>query len=144
MGKSNEKEEYLNLYWWIHAQKIFIAIYKKLNIPESKAIFYAEKVRYEIIKPDEYILYDDTIEMLDFFKSEGYANIILSNHIPELHDIVEKLGLINCIEDCISSESVGIKGVLVRGKRENTIKYYSKDLRGLKEIIDRKHIIYVI
>lgn len=153
-----------------------MAVYKNFDIPEEKAVFYAEKVRYELIKPDEFLLYEDTIEMLDFFMSRGYANIILSNHIPELPDIVEKLGLRYYIEDCISSanvgyekpnpriynyalkkakcpeevwmvgdsvvadvkgpESVGIKGVLVRSKLENGMKYYSKNLRGLKEIIE--------
>lgn len=173
------EKDYLHLTnsdaWWKHVQPIFIDVYKSFNISEDKAIFYAEKVRYEITKSDEFSLYDDTIEMLDFFKNNGYINIILSNHIPELLNIVEKLGLRDYIEDCISSanvgyekpnpkiykyalekaknpevawmvgdsviadvkgpESVGIKGVLVRNKRENTIKYYAKNLRELKEII---------
>ncbi len=161
--------------WWENAQKIFTEVYPKFNIPQNKAILYAEKVRYEVTKPDEFLLYDDTLEILDFFKNEGFSNIVLSNHIPELPDIVEKLGIGCYIEDCISSanvgyekpnpkiynyalekaknpevvwmigdnviadvrgsEEVGIKGVLVRSNRENSIKYYSKDLRGLKEII---------
>lgn len=161
--------------WWVQVQKIFIDAYKYLFIPEDKAIFYADKVRFEVAKPDEFILYDDTIEMLDFFKSKGFINIILSNHIPELPVIADKLGLGKYIEDCISSanvgyekpnpqiykyalekgkspdiawmvgdsvtadvkgpESVGIQGVLVRSRREESIKYYSEDLRGLKEIL---------
>jgi hypothetical protein len=37
--------------------------------------------------------------------------------------------------DVRGAEGVGIKGVLVRSKRADDIKYYSGDLRGLKEII---------
>jgi putative hydrolase of the HAD superfamily len=120
-------------------------------------------------------LYEDTIEALSYFKEGGYANVILSNHIPELPSIVEGLGLSSYFLECISSanvgyekpnpqiyryalerynnpsnvwmigdsiiadvkgaEKVGIKGVLVRSKREEDIKYYANNLLGLKEII---------
>jgi len=39
------------------------------------------------------------------------------------------------IADVKGAENVGIKGVLVRSKREDDIKYYSNDLIGLREII---------
>lgn len=161
--------------WWKNVEYIFTGAYRIQKICEEKAAFYAEKVRYEIVKPDEFLLFGDTIETLDFFKSEGYDNIILSNHVPELPEIAEKLGLMPYIKGCISSanvgyekpnteiykyalrkagypeiswmvgdsiiadvqgaENAGIKGVLVRSRKEDTVKYYSKDLRGLKEII---------
>ncbi|MBU3142695.1 HAD family hydrolase [Clostridium sp. CF012] len=161
--------------WWKHAESIFINCYKGFNIIEEKAIQYAGQVRAEFIKADEFILYEDTIEMLNYFKEKGYSNIILSNHIPELPRIVEDLGLSSYLIDCISSanvgyekpnakiyehalekynnpkevwmvgdslaadvkgpENFGIKGVLVRSKMEDGIRYYSKNLLGLREII---------
>lgn len=142
---------------------------------ERKAIIYAKQVRDELIKIDEFILYEDTVETLSHFTERGYANIILSNHIPELPEIVRGLGLAPYLLDCISSanvgyekpnpriyyyalekykypkkvwmigdsivadvrgaESVGIRGILVRSKRVDSIKYYSNDLKGLKRII---------
>lgn len=161
--------------WWEHVQPIFIDAFRNLNFSDEKAILYTGKVRYEVAKSEEYSLYDDTLEVLDFFKKNGFSNIILSNHIPELPQIVEALGLSVYLEDCISSanvgyekpnrriyeyalektmkpdivwmvgdslvadvkgaENAGIKGVLVRSKCQEAIKYYSKDLIGLKGII---------
>lgn len=161
--------------WWKHVELIFIDFYRTFNICEEKAIRYARMVKAELIKPDEYCLYDDTVEMLGYFKQQGFTNIILSNHIPELEDIVEQLGLSQYISHCISSanvgyekpnpqifkyalhklhfpkeawmigdsisadvhgaESVGIKAVLVRSKKDDSIKYHSEDLRGLKKVI---------
>jgi putative hydrolase of the HAD superfamily len=173
------EKEYLHLTessaWWENAENIFIGCYKELGLSEEKAFIYAKQVRKELIKVDEFILYEDTIETLSYFKERGYANVILSNHIPELPDIVHSLKLSSYFLECISSanvgyekpnlkiyeyalerynkakdiwmvgdsiiadvrgaEDVGIKGVLVRNKREDDIKYYSSNLLGLKEII---------
>jgi len=175
----DHEKEYLHLTagnaWWKHAERIFIDCYKELNIIEEKAIEYAEQVREQLIKVDEFTLYEDTIEMLNYFKEKGYSNIILSNHIPELPRIVEELGLSTYLIDCISSanvgyekpnakiyehalekyndpkdvwmvgdsvaadvkgpENAGIKGILVRSKEEEGIRYHSNDLLGLREII---------
>jgi putative hydrolase of the HAD superfamily len=173
------EKEYLHLTessaWWENAENIFIECYKELELDEEKAVKYAKEVRKELIKVDEFILYEDTIETLRYFKESGYTNVILSNHIPELPDIVENLGLSSYIVECISSanvgyekpnpkiyecalakcnnpkdvwmvgdsiiadvkgaENIGIKGVLVRSKREDDITYYSNNLIGLREII---------
>jgi putative hydrolase of the HAD superfamily len=172
-------KEYIHLSdssaWWKNAENIFIECYRSLGLMEEEAIIFGKQVREELIKIDEFILYEDTIETLNYFKKKGYANIILSNHIPELPEIVQGLGLLPYIVECISSanvgyekpnpkiykyalerykyprevwmvgdsiladvrgpEKIGIKGVLVRSKRESDIKYYSSNLTGLKEII---------
>lgn len=64
-------------------------------------------MRKELIKIDEFILYEDTIETLSYFKEKGYANVILYNHIPELPDIVHGLKLSLYFLGCISSANVG-------------------------------------
>jgi putative hydrolase of the HAD superfamily len=173
------EKEYLHLTesstWWKNAECIFTKCYKTLGLNQREAIVYAKQVRDELIKIDEFTLYEDTVETLNHFTERGYANIILSNHIPELPNIVRGLGLAPYLLDCISSanvgyekpnpkiyyyalekykypkevwmigdsvvadvigaESVGIRGVLVRSKRVDSIKYYSNDLKGLKMII---------
>lgn len=105
------KKEYLHLTesseWWKNAEVIFIECYKSLGLEAEKAVKYAKEVREELIKIDEFILYEDTIETLAHFKDKGYENIILSNHIPELPEIVEGLGLAPYLLDCISSANVG-------------------------------------
>lgn len=104
-------KEYLHLSnceaWWNNAEDIFLNFYKEFNIAEDKASMYAKMVREELIKPEGFILFEDTIETLKYFKEIGYSNVILSNHIPELPSIVEQLGLSEYLLDCISSANVG-------------------------------------
>ncbi len=162
--------------WWKNAEAIFKKAYESLNISEKDSLYLSKKVKKELINPNNFTLYEDTIEMLSHFKNIGFTNIILSNHIPELADIVKGLGLSGYIDLCISSgnvgyekpnpkiyeyalknaqypknvwmigdnleadvrgaESMGIKGILVRSNKDSTVRYYSKDLRGLKDIIN--------
>jgi putative hydrolase of the HAD superfamily len=175
----NHEREYIHLIdsdaWWKNAEQIFSDCYRSLGLKEEIAVNFAQQVREELIKVEEFVLYEDTIETLNYFNERGYANVILSNHIPELPEIVEGLGLSPYILECISSanvgyekpnpkiyqyalekykhskeiwmvgdsiladvrgaESVGIRSVLVRSKREENIQYYSKNLRGLIKII---------
>lgn len=105
------EKEYLHLTkgdaWWKNAEEIFAHCYKELNISDDMASSLAKRVREELIKVDEFILYEDTIEILKYFMDKGYSNVILSNHIPELPTIVEELGLSEYILDCISSANIG-------------------------------------
>jgi putative hydrolase of the HAD superfamily len=105
------EKEYLHLTkgdaWWKHAEKIFENCYRGLNLSEEMAANLAKMVREELIRVDEFILYEDSVEMLKYFKDKGYSNVILSNHIPELPAIVEELGLSEYILDCISSANIG-------------------------------------
>ena len=107
----DHEKDYLHLTssdnWWKNAEDIFAGFYKVFGISEEKALYYAKKVRLELIKPDEFYLYEDTVEMLCYFKQRKFTNIILSNHVPELESIVGKLGLSEHISQCISSSNVG-------------------------------------
>ncbi|WP_160691756.1 HAD family hydrolase [Clostridium sp. C2-6-12] len=166
----------INGEWWKFVEKLFEEAYKELSIDECKLSNFARQAHMELAKPDEFTLYSDSIETLKYFKLNGWRNIILSNHIPELPYIVESLGLGKYITDCISSANVGfekpnmkiyefalnkakhpknvwmvgdslladvngperagIKGVLVRANEKiNEVKYSSKDLLRLREII---------
>ena len=173
------QNEYMHLTssdaWWNHAEDILIKGYMKLNVSEERAAIYSKEIRQALASGESFQLYEDTIEVLQYFMEKGYSNVILSNHIPELPKIVEELGLSPYILDCISSanvgyekpnpkiyhyalkkhcgykdiwmvgdsiladvrgpEYVGIKAVLVRNKIEENVRYYSKDLLGVKKII---------
>jgi len=52
-------------------------------------------------------LFDDTNMVLKKLKEKEYKHIILSNHVPELPEIVKELGLGKYINDCISSANIG-------------------------------------
>ena len=93
--------------WWAKICRIFEQAFLKEGISPEKACKYARETRELLAASQYYNLYDDTIETLKFFKDNGYRNIILSNHIPELPEIAEKLGLMDYMEVCITSAKVG-------------------------------------
>lgn len=99
----------INGAWWKLVEKLFEETYKQLSIDECKTSYFARQAHMELAKPDEFTLYSDSIETLKYFKLNGWRNIILSNHIPELPYIAESLGLGKYVSDCISSANVGFE-----------------------------------
>lgn len=93
--------------WWANAQKIFNQIYLELGLEKNEALEYTLKIKKEFLNTNDFKLYSDSIEVLKYFKHMGYKNIILSNHIPELDIIVNKLGIGKYISECISSGKIG-------------------------------------
>lgn len=95
--------------WWDNISRVFERAYVMNGVVPEKACFYAKEARKYLIDPEHYRLYEDTVDTLKYFKEDGYKNIILSNHIPELPEIVECLGLMEYIDICISSANVGFE-----------------------------------
>lgn len=95
--------------WWENLCKVFERAYIMNGLMPEKACIYAKETRKYLVAPEYYSLYDDTIDSLKCLKEKGYRNIILSNHIPELPEIVRCLGLMEYIDICISSANVGFE-----------------------------------
>jgi putative hydrolase of the HAD superfamily len=74
-------------------RKISVSLAKKTHK------IYADERRYEV--------FPNTLETLKRLKNSGWINVVLSNHIPELPDIVGKLGFSEVIEACFSSAATG-------------------------------------
>lgn len=174
------EKDYLHLRdpeaWWDNLCKVFERAYIMNGIMPEKACVYAKEARKYLVDPELFSLYEDTLETLKYFKEGGYRNIILSNHIPELPEIAESLGLMEYIDICISSanvgfekpnpmifrkaieladnpqeawmvgdnlmadvrgaEAVGMKAILVRKLVNESVNYFSLDLKGTIKFID--------
>ena len=175
------KESYCHLSnpkdWWFVIEDIFYKAYKGLGVDDKYAKELAKSAHECYINPEGFLLYEDTIETLKYFCNKGWRNVILSNHVPELPQIVNSLGLGGYIYKCISSanigyekpnsesfyialasagnpnevwmvgdslkadiegaESVGIKAILVHTDNKVDTKYYSKELKGVIDIIEK-------
>lgn len=93
--------------WWENLYPVFEKAYVMNGVLPEKAKIYAREVRRYLIAPGQYPLYDDTVDALKRSHGEGFSNVILSNHIPELPDIVKCLRLAEDIDDCLSSANLG-------------------------------------
>ena len=52
----------------------------------------AEEVRPTYLACERWRLFDDVIPTLDALSAEGWAHILLTNHVPELPEILARLG----------------------------------------------------
>lgn len=95
------------LLWWDHTERHLAASFQSLGISQKEAQGLAEKTHQYYIDPSRYTVFDDTFPVLKMLQKEGWRQIILSNHVPELPEIVQSLGFGEYISDCITSAVVG-------------------------------------
>jgi putative hydrolase of the HAD superfamily len=93
--------------WWSGIIATFQRAFEAVGIDKHKAKELARLSRHRYIDPEGFKLYDDTIQALAYLHDRGWNQFILSNHVPELPQIVEGVGLGNFITMCISSAKVG-------------------------------------
>lgn len=93
--------------WWANLEIVFVRAFQGVGFELNRARELAKQVRKHIIDPRRYVVYDDTIPVLESLKTRGWRQVILSNHIPELPDIIEALGLSTYIDFCITSAISG-------------------------------------
>jgi len=73
----------------------------------SRAVALAAEVRDIYIEASRWRLFDDTREALESLRADGWEHFILSNHVPELEQIVGALGLSDLIEATVCSARIG-------------------------------------
>ena len=64
-------------------------------------------LREDILDASRYVVFDDVIPSLERAKAAGWRNLIVSNHIPELAELVHGLDLTRHFDAIISSGVVG-------------------------------------
>ena len=60
-------------------------------------------------EPSQWLVFDDVVPVLVELSRNGWRHIILSNHVPELEDLVARLGLAEFFDNVISSANTGIE-----------------------------------
>jgi putative hydrolase of the HAD superfamily len=93
--------------WWDFMSEFFADILKELGFEERIASEISRDVRNKYLDKNKWHLYDDTVFCLEEAKKKGYSNIILSNHVPELEELVVNLGIRNQFIKVFSSANVG-------------------------------------
>ena len=59
--------------------------------------------REAFLDPSRWQVYPDSVEALKLSASAGWRNVIVSNHVPELPDLVDSLGLGDHVHDVLTS-----------------------------------------
>jgi len=93
--------------WWANLEPLFVKTYQRVGFNTKRSRFLAKQVRRHMIDHRRYILYEDTIPVLKYLVENGWRHVILSNHMPELPEVVKALGLSQFIEACFVSAVTG-------------------------------------
>ena len=101
------KDIFLGKQWWEYYENYFTEIYKHFNIPIDKCIQLSKQIRDEYINIKKWHIYSDVENALKNSISNGYNNVIVSNHIPELSEIVQRLQIGNYFYKIYSSANIG-------------------------------------
>lgn len=79
--------------WWERLYPVFERAFEGIGFGASQARSMAKEARAVYTDLERWALFDDVIPTLDLLASKGWRHVILSNHVPELGDIVRYLGL---------------------------------------------------
>ncbi|MDZ7954136.1 HAD family hydrolase [Nostoc sp. DedQUE09] len=110
--------------WWEYMNEYFAEIYERVGINRNQAIKYAFQVQNEYKSIEKWHLYDDVIPTLQYTIKNNYKNIILSNHIPELHEIIGELNITEYFEEIYTSGKIG--------HEKPSLKFYTHVINDLK------------
>jgi len=93
--------------WWAALQPVFANAYLEAGVDADVAHAAAASVRALYIDPRFWQVEPQAHEALGICRSHGWRQAIVSNHVPELADLVDALGLASHMEAIVCSAEVG-------------------------------------
>jgi putative hydrolase of the HAD superfamily len=81
----------------------------QLGVAPDVAVLAAARVRTQYCRPDRWLLFPDTVPALDQLSGLGWRHVLLSNHVPELGEILAGLGLDCRFEAVLNSAFTGFE-----------------------------------
>lgn len=93
--------------WWAGMEATFRRAFEAVGVDWERAEELAVISHQRYVDPTGFKLYDDTVQALNYLHERGWSQYILSNHVPELPQIVAGVGLSPYLTKCISSAKVG-------------------------------------
>ncbi len=93
--------------WWEYMNEGIARALQRLGVEAPRSREIASHFRGEYLRPEAWRLYDDTVPALEEAKDRGFRNMILSNHVPELGDLVDAMRLSGLFEAVFTSGTIG-------------------------------------
>jgi putative hydrolase of the HAD superfamily len=94
--------------WWATVEELLAGAYRGVGVGEVRAGELARLARDRYVDASlGWQLFDDTLPALQQLTADGWQHVVISNHVPELPELVEKLGLAGLIGTVFSSAITG-------------------------------------
>jgi putative hydrolase of the HAD superfamily len=111
--------------WWASVRPVLGRAYESAGYEPARSLELAEAARRLYVDPDVgWALFDDTLPALERLSQAGWAHAILSNHVPELPQLVAGLGLDDDVDFVSCSADTG---------------YEKPHARAYASVLDRLH-----
>ncbi|MDV9194652.1 HAD family hydrolase [Streptomyces sp. Wh19] len=91
--------------WWNHITSVVAEALTRLGISRPQAVAAATRAAYT--DPGAWSLYPQTLRVLDRLTAHGWTHVLLSNHVPELPEILSALGIGTRFQAVINSAASG-------------------------------------
>ncbi len=95
--------------WWAAMRRLFLGAYLRAGVAEGPARRAAGGFRDHYLDPAHWSVFPDSAAALDRLSAAGYQHMIVSNHVPELRQLVSALGLADHFDEVLTSASVGFE-----------------------------------
>jgi len=93
--------------WWIALYGIFEQAFLEVGVEAEQARDMAKKVRLVYPNPVSWRLFEDVLSTLEQLSDQGWIHLVLSNHVPELPEIIQYLQLNKYIAKVFTSAETG-------------------------------------
>lgn len=93
--------------WWDHLNGLIDAGYRNAGYSDQQAATFTAHFRDVFLDVDAWRVYEDVIPALTALTHARWRHVIVSNHVPELPDLVAALGLATYFERIVCSAHVG-------------------------------------
>ncbi len=93
--------------WWDNLRPVLARAYVGAGLDAAAAARLATAARHRYADPTRFVLYDDVVPALRRLAEHGWRHAVLSNHVPELADIVVATPLAGLVDWVISSGVCG-------------------------------------
>jgi putative hydrolase of the HAD superfamily len=93
--------------WWRHLARVLAGAIGRLGVGASDAEEAAARVRSRYTDPASWRVFPDSEPALAALSGLGWRHVLLSNHVPELPEIVTGLGLRPHLDAIVNSAATG-------------------------------------
>lgn len=93
--------------WWSWMEAIFRDAFVAIGASVATAAMAATRIKSVVLDPLSYRVIDGAIPALVTLRDAGWRHVIVSNHVPELPEIVAGLGLQEFFTHVVTSGMVG-------------------------------------
>jgi putative hydrolase of the HAD superfamily len=93
--------------WWANMHRELCGVFAGLGHDSDLCEALARTTRIVYSDATSFDLFEDTVPALEALSDAGWQHVILSNHVPELPNLVRELGVRPFFEEIITSALIG-------------------------------------